>query len=1018
MAEERRVRHSLRRRITLSTLLIFIASICALSYYASRMLREDMERMLADQQSSTVSYVADELNHELEERILAVEKVARSIDQAMLDHPAALQQFLESHTIFQDMFNSGVVAVSLNGTALADVPVVAGRRGTSYADNAATHTALTEGKLVIGRPVIGRVLKQPLFNINAPIRDGHGKVIGALFGVINLANPNFLDGVGGHSYGKSGGYLVHDQQHGIIVTATDKSRVLQPLPAPGTNEMNDKRRQGFLGTAISTNSLGVEVLSSAARIPASGWLVVAALPTEEAFAPIRDMQRRIVLAAILLTLIAGAISWWLLRRQFAPLHAAVQSLAGMSEASKPLQPLPIAKQDEIGLLVGGFNQLLATLGEHEAQLKTERDFFSAVLQQSSDGVLLFEPEDLRIREVNPKIFHMLGYERDELLGLKYSELLDADLESVAENVGRILHDKLPLVRERNLRKKDGALVAVELNAGLVETGARQLIMVNLRDLTERKQAEQQLRDQQFYTRSLFESNVDALMTTDPRGIISDVNQQMEALTGCTRDELIGTLFKNNFTDPERAEAAITRALREGKVTNYELTAHAKDGTETVVSYNASTFHDRDGKLQGVFAAARDVTERKQFEHALQETNVELDSAVAAAEKANLAKSEFLSSMSHELRSPLNSVLGFAQLMEFQTPPPSPAQKQSIDQILKAGWYLLSLINEILDLAKIESGKVTMSQESMSLSEVLQDCQVMIEPQAHQRGIQLTFPYLDNPFYVHGDRTRVKQVMINLLSNAIKYNRVGGSVIVQCTMSGKNRLRVSVKDTGTGLAPEQVAQLFQPFNRLGQESGAEEGTGIGLVVTKQLVELMGGVIGVESSVGVGSVFWFELAASCAPKLVSGSIGKTGSDEQDLVAAYELSSQRTLLYIEDNPENMALVEQLIALRSDLILLTAIDGHLGIQLARAYQPDVILMDIKMPGISGFGALKILREDPVTAHIPVMALSANAIPRDIERGMEAGFFSYLTKPIEVREFMNALDVALRYAAENRQTQ
>src|SRR5450830_386767 len=235
MAEERRVRHSLRRRITLSTLLIFLVSIWALSYYASRMLREDMERLLADQQSSTVSYVADELNHELEERTLAVEKVARSIDQAMLDHPAALQQFLESRTIFQDMFNSGVVAVSLNGTALADVPVVAGRRGTNYADNVATRIALTEGKSVIGRPVMGRVLKQPLFNINAPIRDAHDKVIGALFGVINLAKPNFLDGVGGHSYGKSGGYLVIDRANNLIVTATDKSRALQPLPESGNN---------------------------------------------------------------------------------------------------------------------------------------------------------------------------------------------------------------------------------------------------------------------------------------------------------------------------------------------------------------------------------------------------------------------------------------------------------------------------------------------------------------------------------------------------------------------------------------------------------------------------------------------------------------------------------------------------------------------------------------------------------------------------------------------------------------
>ncbi|HUW36584.1 MAG TPA: PAS domain S-box protein [Rhodocyclaceae bacterium] len=541
------------------------------------------------------------------------------------------------------------------------------------------------------------------------------------------------------------------------------------------------------------------------------------------------------------------------------------------------------------------------------------------------------------------------------------------------------------------------------------------------DNTARKRVEaeqalldQRLRDQQFYTRSLIESNIDAIMTTDPRGVISDVNQQMEALTGCTRDELIGAPFKNYFTDPDRAEAAITRVLREGKVTNYELTAHARDGKETVVSYNATTFHDRDRKLQGVFAAARDVTERKQFEHALQENNLELENARAAAEKANLAKSEFLSSMSHELRTPLNAVLGFAQLMASETPPPTAAQKLSIDQILQAGWYLLRLINEILDLAMIESGKVTMSQESISLTDVLLDCQAMIEPQAQKRGIRMTFPNFDKLFYVHADRTRVKQVMINLLSNAIKYNRVGGAVIVQCALSGENRVRISVKDTGDGLTPEQLAQLFQPFNRLGQETSTEEGTGIGLVVTKQLVELMGGVIGVESRVGDGSVFWVELAASSAPALVFGGSGEILPDERLPAAAHASSRQRTLLYVEDNPANLALVEQLIARRSDLKLLTAIDGYLGIQLARAFQPDVILMDINLPGISGFGALKILREDPATAHIPVIALSANAVPRDIEKGMEAGFFRYLTKPIKVDEFMDALDIALHHAAES----
>jgi PAS domain S-box-containing protein len=541
------------------------------------------------------------------------------------------------------------------------------------------------------------------------------------------------------------------------------------------------------------------------------------------------------------------------------------------------------------------------------------------------------------------------------------------------------------------------------------------------DNTARKQVEaeqalldQRLRDQQFYTRSLIESNIDAIMTTDPRGIISDVNQQMEALTGCTRDELIGAPFKSYFTDPERAEEAIKRVLREGKVTNYELTAHARDGTETVVSYNATTFYDRDRKLQGVVAAARDVTDRKQFEHKLQENNVELESAKAAAEKANLAKSEFLSSMSHELRTPLNAVLGFAQLMASETPPPSLAQKLSIDQILQAGWYLLRLINEILDLAMIESGKVTMSQESMSLNEVLQDCQAMIEPQAQKRGIRMTFPCFENLFYVHADRTRVKQVIVNLLSNAIKYNRVGGAVIIQCVASGENRVRVSVKDTGAGLTPEQLAQLFQPFNRLGQESSAEEGTRIGLVVTKQLVELMGGAIGVESKAGVGSVFWVEFTTSSVPELEVGSTGKSGADQSDIVSAHALSSQRTLLYVEDNPANLALVEQLIARRSDLKLLSAIDGHMGIQLARAYRPDVILMDINLPGISGFGALKILREDPITAGIPVIALSANAIPRDIANGLDAGFFRYLTKPIKVNEFMDALDVALHFAQEN----
>ena len=529
---------------------------------------------------------------------------------------------------------------------------------------------------------------------------------------------------------------------------------------------------------------------------------------------------------------------------------------------------------------------------------------------------------------------------------------------------------------------------------------------------EQKKLDQRLRDQQFYTRSLIESNIDALITTDPSGIITDVNKQMEALTGSTRDELIGAPFKGYFTDPDRAEAGIKLVLSEKKVTDYELTARARDGKRTDVSYNATTFYDRDRTLQGVFAAARDVTERKRFEQALQETNVELESAKLNAEKANRAKSDFLSGMSHELRSPLNAILGFAQLIESATPLPTDSQKESVEQILKAGWHLLNLINEILDLAVIESGKLFLSLEPVPLDDVLDECQAMMEAQALQHGIRLTFPQSGEPRFVWADETRLKQVIINLLSNAIKYNKDKGSVVVTCTDLDNDRIRIGFRDTGEGLEPEKLSQLFQPFNRLGQEATGVAGTGIGLVVTKQLTELMEGTLGVESAIGVGSVFWVELRSTPAPDLI---VKKT-----ELIATLPPppktgKTQHTLLYIEDNTANMKLVEQLIALRSDIELFTATNGTLGIELARSIQPDVILMDINLPGISGLDALQILIEDPSTTNIPVVALSANAMLRDIELGMQAGFFRYLTKPIKVKEFMDTLNVALEFAQDNK---
>jgi PAS domain S-box-containing protein len=511
----------------------------------------------------------------------------------------------------------------------------------------------------------------------------------------------------------------------------------------------------------------------------------------------------------------------------------------------------------------------------------------------------------------------------------------------------------------------------------------------------------------------------SIIATDEKGIIQVFNVGAERMLGYRAADVVNKINPSDIHDPLEVTARATALSRElgtsitpgfealafkasrGIEDIYELTYICKDGSRFPAIVSITALRDDYGDIIGYLLIGTDNSARKQVE-------LDLNKAMVIAEKANRAKSEFLSSMSHELRTPLSAILGFAQLMESGSPPPTPSQKRSIDQILQAGWYLLELINEILDLALIESGKLSLSLEPISLAEVLRECQAMIEPQAKKRGINVAFAGFEVPRFIRADRTRIKQVLINLLSNAIKYNRLGGAVIVACSESAPGRIRIDVTDTGAGLTPEQLAQLFQPFNRLGQEATVEEGTGIGLVVCKRLVELMGGRIGVESTVGRGSVFWVELSLTAQPQPVAGAA------EAKAVARSRApidTNQRTLLYVEDNPANLMLVEDLIARRPDIRLLSARDGDRGIAIARAARPDAILMDINLPGISGVTALRILAEDPTTAHIPVIALSANAIPRDIERGIEAGFFRYLTKPIRVNEFMETLDLALELA-------
>ncbi len=505
------------------------------------------------------------------------------------------------------------------------------------------------------------------------------------------------------------------------------------------------------------------------------------------------------------------------------------------------------------------------------------------------GIMTIHAHEGVIETANPAIEDMFGYIASELTG-KHLGLLIPELNQEQHNVSLAYYGashearSIGAGREVMGRRKDGSAFPLEIATSEMILGGQLYFTGILRDISTRKAAEAESLKSGAVQKAIFDNANLSSIATDARGVIQIFNVGAERMLGYAAADVMNKITPAEISDPQELisrakslstelktsispgfEALVFKASR-GTEDIYELTYIRKDGSRLPVVVSVTALRDDDKVIVGYLLIGTDNTARKEAEverarldQVLRDNNAELEAARSVADKANLAKSEFLSSMSHELRSPLNAILGFAQLMASGSPEPTVVQKASIGQILRAGWYLLELINEVLDLALIESGRLSLSMNPTSLPDVLEDCKTMLEPMAQKRGISLQFPGLEAPCFVGADRTRLNQVLINLLSNAIKYNRVGGSVTVTVTGSqgAKARLRISVRDTGEGLSPSGVAQLFQPFNRLGKENSDEQGTGIGLVVSKRLMEQMGGEMGVRSTLGTGSVFWIEL-----------------------------------------------------------------------------------------------------------------------------------------------------------------
>lgn len=608
-----------------------------------------------------------------------------------------------------------------------------------------------------------------------------------------------------------------------------------------------------------------------------------------------------------------------------------------------------------------------------------------------------------------EIYRIFGYETGAIEP-SYSRFFACvhpdDIERVKASEQHAMAQNLPHSIDHRIVRPDGMVRWVHEEAQVVRDSAGRPVRLTgtVQDITRRMQSEQAVHTSEARLRTILDTAVDGIITIDSHGFIESINPAAQALFGYSADELVGRNVSVLMPEPDRSahDGYLAQYERTGqsKIVGIgrELLAQRKDGNVFPIELAVS---EMDIEGRHMFAGfVRDISERKEFEQRLM-------LARDQAEQANRAKTEFLSNMSHELRTPMNAILGFAQLLQTAEPPLSDPQRDDVNEILHAGQHLLELINELLDMARIEAGRMDISLEAVQLSQVMSECLPMIEPMLLQYGVSyLGHDTSELDCAVIADRVRLRQVVLNLLSNAIKYNRRGGTVKVNWRREADEFVRIEVTDTGMGIAPEKQAELFASFSRLGAESLAIEGTGIGLAITRRLVDLMHGQVGLESRPGDGSTFWVELPAVAV---------ETGIQHARKVAGKSASggtpvrSDRGVLYIEDNPTNLRFMMHLLDRRTDIRLMTAADPHTGLAMAATEQPDLILLDIQLPDMDGYEVFRRLQADTAMRAIPVIAVSANAMPEHRQRALDMGFYDYLTKPLDIVYFMDVLEAVLK---------
>ncbi|MBL6934193.1 MAG: response regulator [Alphaproteobacteria bacterium] len=647
------------------------------------------------------------------------------------------------------------------------------------------------------------------------------------------------------------------------------------------------------------------------------------------------------------------------------------------------------------------------LSRHVLRLGESENRFRKVAQTAKDAIITANDQS-EIIFWNESAERIFGYTGVEALGHSLDVIIPEHLRNPhMEGFHRAIDHGLPensqLMELTGLRK-DGGEIPLEVSLSEWQSGGHRFFTGIIRDLSERQNLEDIAEEKQERLDAIIENTAEGIVTIDAEGTMQDANPAVARIFGYDARDLIG--HNVSMLVPEHERSDHDKFVRDSEIHGpriinrvRDLWGQHKDGRLFPIELSISPLEFRGKKM--FVGIMHDISRRKEDEQ-------RIEAAMVEAETANQAKSQFLSSMSHELRTPLNSILGFAQVLEADDEAPlNQDQTESVEQIIASGNHLLTLINDVLDLSKVESGKVDVSVEDVDILQLVHETTNLISGLAEKHDVLLHIPEMDKDgSFLRADYLKLKQVLLNFLSNAVKYNRKGGDVTLSVEHRKGGKVRVNVRDTGEGIAEDKISRLFDPFERLGHANGSIEGTGIGLTITRQLVDMMGGELGVDSTPGEGSTFWAEFDEAERP--VS-HVEKALEGMETVFGFGGRKSERihTVLYVEDNPSNMDFMRKIMSRLPQYELIEATTADAGLEAVFSQKPTIILMDINLPGASGYDLLQILQENGITDTTTVIALSANAMEGDIEKGMKAGFFDYLVKPVEIPKLVKVLEKA-----------